>query len=55
MRNTIRLGLLLVCIALAGCGAVAFPFRVTADALRIVPVVGDPVAAPFDAIGNTID
>lgn len=47
--------MVLLCLALAGCGAVAFPFRVTADALRVVPVVGDPVAAPFDAVGNAID
>ena len=49
------LALLLLSLALAGCGAVAFPFRVTADALRIVPVVGDPVATPFDAAGDAID
>jgi hypothetical protein len=58
MRTTIglgKLGLLLACLVLAGCGAVAFPFRVTADAARIVPVVGDPVAAPFDAAGDAID
>ncbi|MBX6367047.1 MAG: hypothetical protein IRZ04_03645, partial [Rhodospirillales bacterium] len=44
-------GLVLLVIALAGCGAVALPFRVTADVARIVPVIGDPVAAPFDAVG----
>jgi hypothetical protein len=54
-RSALRATLLLVPLALAGCGAVAFPFRVTADALRIVPVVGDPVAAPFDAVGDAID
>ncbi|HET6518898.1 MAG TPA: DUF6726 family protein [Geminicoccaceae bacterium] len=46
---------LLSCAALAGCGAVALPFRVTADVARVVPVVGDPVAAPFDAAGDAID
>lgn len=47
--------LLMLCSALAGCGAVALPFRVTADIARIVPVIGDPVAVPFDAIGDAID
>lgn len=47
--------LLLLCSVLAGCGAVALPFRVTADVARIVPVIGDPVAAPFDAVGDAID
>jgi len=50
-----RTALLVAGLALSGCGAVAFPFRVGADAARIVPVVGDPVAAPLDAIGDTID
>jgi hypothetical protein len=47
--------LLLLCAALAGCGAVALPFRVTADVARIVPVAGDAVAAPLDATGDAID
>lgn len=47
--------LLLLCSLLVGCGAVALPFRVTADVARIVPVIGDPVAAPFDAVGDAID
>jgi len=49
------LGLLLICTSLAGCGAVALPFRVTADVARIVPVAGDVVAAPLDATGDAID
>jgi hypothetical protein len=49
------LSILLACLVLAGCGAVALPFRVTADVARIVPVVGDPIAAPFDAVGDAID
>ena len=49
------LALLLVCAALAGCGAVALPFRVTADVARVVPVAGDVVAAPLDAAGDAID
>jgi uncharacterized protein DUF6726 len=49
------LGLLLICVSLAGCGAVALPFRATADVARVVPGVGDVVAAPLDAAGNAID
>lgn len=47
--------LLVLSTMLAGCGAVALPFRVTADVARIVPVVGDPLAVPFDAVGDAID
>lgn len=39
----------------AGCAAVALPFRVTADVLRVVPVVGGGLAVPFDAVGEFID
>ena len=49
------LGILMLCAGLAGCGAVALPFRVTGDVAKVVPVVGDAVAAPFDAAGNAID
>ena len=55
MRVLGLLGLLLICGAMAGCGAVALPFRVTADVARIVPVAGDVVAAPLDATGDAID
>jgi uncharacterized protein YceK len=47
--------LLLTCGMLSGCGAVALPFRVTADVARVVPVAGDVVAAPLDATGDAID
>ncbi|WP_207477031.1 DUF6726 family protein [Arenibaculum pallidiluteum] len=47
--------LLLIGASLSGCGAVALPFRATADVARVVPVVGDAVAVPFDAVGDTID
>jgi hypothetical protein len=46
---------LLICAALNGCGAVALPFRVTGDVAKVVPVVGDAVAAPLYAAGNAID
>jgi len=39
----------------AGCAAVALPFRVTADVVRVVPLVGEAIAVPFDAAGNLID
>ncbi len=47
--------LCLLSVSLAGCGAVALPFRVTADVARVVPVAGNVVAVPFDAVGDTID
>jgi hypothetical protein len=47
--------LLLICVSLSACGAVALPFRVTADVARVVPVAGDVVAAPLDATGDAID
>jgi hypothetical protein len=49
------LALVLISMSLAGCGAVALPFRATADVARIVPVAGDVVAAPLDATGDAID
>jgi hypothetical protein len=49
------LALLLICISVAACGAVALPFRVTADVARVVPGAGDVVAAPLDATGDAID
>lgn len=54
-RRTRDAAILLVALALAGCGAVAAPFRVTAATAEIVPVAGDVVAAPLDATADTID
>ena len=42
-------------LLLQGCGAVALPFRVTADVAKVVPVAGKVVAVPFDKVGDTID
>lgn len=47
--------ILLACAGLSGCAAVALPFRATADAARLVPIVGDVAAVPFDAVGEMID
>lgn len=47
--------LIIAVVFLSGCSTVAFPFRVTADAMRVIPVVGDAVAVPFDAVGNFVD
>jgi hypothetical protein len=49
------LALVLICTSLAGCGAVALPFRATAGVARLVPVAGDVVAKPFDTTGEAID
>lgn len=40
---------------LSGCGVVAFPFRVTGDAVQTVPVVGKPIGKPIHAVGDAID
>ena len=42
-------------LLLQGCGAVALPFRVTADVVKVVPLAGKVVAVPFDTVGDTID
>ncbi len=41
--------------SLAGCGVVALPFRATSAVVKVVPVVGDVVAAPLDVTADTID
>lgn len=51
-----RILLVLVsCAALLGCGLVAAPCRVASAGLKIVPVIGHPVAAPTDACAEVID
>jgi hypothetical protein len=52
MRNTT---LLLLMLALAGCGAVAAPCRVASAGLKIVPLVGHAAATPTDACAEAID
>jgi hypothetical protein len=49
--------LLVVCLGLvlSGYGALALLIRVTAEVARVVPVAGDVVAVPFEAVGETID
>ena len=47
--------LLAVSLALSGCGLAAAPCRVTSAVLKIVPVVGHPVATPTDACADAID
>ena len=47
--------ILLPGLSLSACGAVALPFRVTGDVIRAVPVVGKPIGAPVDAVGDSID
>jgi hypothetical protein len=42
-------------LVLADCGVVALPCRVTSAALKVVPAVGHPAAAPFDACADAID
>ena len=48
---------LLLCLTtiLSACSAGAAPCRVTADAVKTVPSVGDIVGAVFEACGEIID
>ena len=44
-----------VAAALSGCGAGAFPVRVTSATAKVVPVAGDVVAYPLDKTADAID
>jgi hypothetical protein len=46
---------ILLCAMVSGCGLVAAPCRVASAAIKIVPVVGHPAAAPTDACADAID
>ena len=51
-----RLALCVVVLAfLSSCGVVAFPFRLTGDAVEAVPVIGNPIGKPIHAVGDVID
>jgi hypothetical protein len=45
----------LLCAMVSGCGLVAAPCRVASAAIKIVPVVGHPAAAPTDGCAEVID
>jgi hypothetical protein len=47
--------LIVVTVALAGCGVAAAPCRVGSDAIKMVPLVGHVAAAPTDACADVID
>jgi hypothetical protein len=47
--------LLVVALALGGCGVVAAPCRIGSAGLKAVPLVGHVAAAPTDACANVID
>jgi hypothetical protein len=51
MKTVLIISMLLI----QGCGSVALPCRVTADVMRIVPIIGEPVAQVLDACGDIID
>lgn len=55
MRHALAALLVLTVPALGGCAVVALPLRVTASVVEVVPVVGDIVAAPVDAVADVID
>jgi hypothetical protein len=47
--------LLLVVLALSGCGVVAAPCRVSSGVIKMVPLAGHVAAAPTDACADVID
>jgi len=47
--------MLVLLLALSGCGLVAAPCRVGSAVIKIVPVVGHAAATPTDACANAID
>jgi hypothetical protein len=51
MKTVIIISMLFI----QGCGAVALPCRISADVIRIVPIIGEPVAQAFDACGDIVD
>ena len=53
MRSILML--LALCGLLSGCGVAAFPCRASSAIVKVVPVVGHPVAAPLDACAEAID
>jgi hypothetical protein len=55
MHRVLLIACALATLTLAACGLVAAPCRVTSTALKIVPVIGHPVAASFDSCANEID
>lgn len=61
MECNVRNVMFVLCVGfgLAGCSTaadiVAAPFHISADVVRVVPVVGDVVAAPLDVVGDVID
>jgi hypothetical protein len=54
-KRTLPIALLAAILPLTGCGLVAAPCRVGSAAIKIVPIVGHPAAAPTDACANVID
>lgn len=54
-RMFLTFAALLALGALAGCGVVAAPCRVTSAGLKMVPVAGPVAAAPTDGCADVID
>lgn len=55
MNIFIKAALLLGCLSMAGCGALAAPCRVASAVIKIVPVVGHAAAIPTDTCAAVID
>jgi hypothetical protein len=48
-------GAVALMLSVSGCGLFAFPCRVAAATLKVVPGVGDAAAVPFDTCASAID
>jgi hypothetical protein len=46
---------ILLCVALSGCGVAAAPCRVVSAGLDMVPLVGHLAASPTNACADAID
>lgn len=55
MNSFTKMLLLVGCLSLAGCGALAAPCRVASAVIKIVPVIGHAAALPTDACAAVID
>ncbi|HLJ62717.1 MAG TPA: DUF6726 family protein [Stellaceae bacterium] len=50
-----RIMAVLICLCVSACSVVAAPCRISAAVIKTVPLIGKPVATPFDACADAID
>ena len=54
-RSLLRLCVVLLPVAVSGCGVLAAPCRVGSAVIKMVPIVGHAAAIPTDACAAVID